>query len=123
MTLDGCITFCLSIYRYFGCFHLLAIVNYATVSMGVQITISVPAFNSFGYTPRRASQGALVVKNPFASAGEIKRLQFHPWVRKIPWRRAWQPTPVFLPGESHGQRSLVGYSPRGCKESNITKVT
>ena len=123
MTLDGCITFCLSIYRYFGCFHLLAIVNYATVSMGVQITISVPAFNSFGYTPRRASQGALVVKNPFASAGEIKRLQFHPWVRKIPWRRARQPTPVFLPGESHGQRSLVGYSPRGCKESNITKVT
>ena len=33
-----------------------------------------------------------------------------PWVGKIPWRRAWQPTPVFLPGESHGQRSLVGYS-------------
>ena len=36
-----------------------------------------------------------------------------PWVRKIPWRRAWQPTPVFLPEESHGQRSLVGYSPWG----------
>ena len=35
------------------------------------------------------------------------------WVRKIPWRRAWQPTPVFLPGESHGQRSLVGYRPQG----------
>ena len=40
------------------------------------------------------------------------------WVRKIPWRRKWQPTPVFLPGESHGQRSLVGYSPRGRKESD-----
>ena len=38
-----------------------------------------------------------------------------PWVRKIPWRRAWLPTPVFLPGESHGQRSLEGYSPWGCK--------
>ena len=38
------------------------------------------------------------------------------WVGKIPWRRNWQPTPVFLPGESHGQRSLVGYSPRCCKE-------
>ena len=37
------------------------------------------------------------------------------WVGKIPWRRAWQPTPVFLPGESHGQWSLAGYSPRGCK--------
>ena len=41
---------------------------------------------------------------------------FSPWVRKIPWRRAWQPTPVFLPGESHGQRSLAGYSSSGCKE-------
>ena len=39
---------------------------------------------------------------------------------KIPWRRKWQPTPVLLPGESHGQRSLAGYSPRGCKESVTT---
>ena len=46
---------------------------------------------------------------------------FDPWVRKIPWRSKWQPTPVFLPGESHGQRSLVGYSPRGCKESDMTE--
>ena len=38
---------------------------------------------------------------------------FDPWVGKIPWRRKWQPTPVFLPGKSHGRRSLVGYSPRG----------
>ena len=37
-----------------------------------------------------------------------KRCRFDPWVRKIPWRRTWQPTPVSLPGESHGQRSLVG---------------
>ena len=40
-----------------------------------------------------------------------KRCGFDPWVRKIPWRRAWQPAPVLLPRESHGQRSLVGYSP------------
>ena len=40
---------------------------------------------------------------------------FGPWVGKLPWRRKWQPTPVFLPGESHGQRSLAGYSPWGCK--------
>ena len=38
-----------------------------------------------------------------------------PWVRKIPWRREWQPTPVFLPGKSHGQRNLEGYSPWGLK--------
>ena len=44
-----------------------------------------------------------------------------PWVRQIPWRRAWQPTPVFLPGESHGQRSLIGSSPRGCKELDTTE--
>ena len=47
--------------------------------------------------------------------------QFHPWVGKIPWRRAWQPTPVFLPGESCGQRSLVGYNPWGHKESDTTE--
>ena len=40
-----------------------------------------------------------------------RRSRFSPWVWKIPWRRAWQPTPEFLPGDSHGQRSLVGYSP------------
>jgi len=41
----------------------------------------------------------------------LKRLGFNPWDGKIPWRRAWQPTPVLLPEESHGQRSLEGYSP------------
>ena len=43
------------------------------------------------------------------------------WVRSLAWRRKWQPTPVFLPGESHGLRNLVGYSPRGCKESDATE--
>ena len=46
-----------------------------------------------------------------------KRHGFDPWVRKLPWTREWKPTPVFLPGEFHGQRSLVGYSPWGGKES------
>ena len=44
---------------------------------------------------------------------EHRRHRFDPWVGKILWRREWQPTPVFLPGESHGQRSLDGYSPWG----------
>ena len=43
------------------------------------------------------------------------------WVGKIPWRREWLPTPVFLPREFHGQRGLVGYSPQGCKESDMTE--
>ena len=44
-----------------------------------------------------------------------------PGSRRLPWRREWQPAPVFLPGESHGQRNLVGYCPTGCKESNTTE--
>ena len=52
-----------------------------------------------------------------------KRCGFHSWAGKIPWRRAWQPTPAFLPGESHGQRSLTGYSTEGRTESDTTEVT
>jgi len=52
-------------------------------------------------------------KEPACQCRRLKRCRLDPWVRKIPWRRAWQPTPVFLPGESHGQRSLAGYSPWG----------
>ena len=52
-----------------------------------------------------------------------KRCYFDPWIGKIPWRRAWQPTPVFLPGESHGQRSLVGCSPQGHTGLDMTEVT
>ena len=52
-----------------------------------------------------------------------KRCVFDPWVRKIPWRRAWQPMSIFLLGESYGQGSLVVYSPQNCKESDTTEVT
>ena len=51
-----------------------------------------------------------------------KRCRFNPWVRRILWRRAQKSTLVFLPGESYGQRSLVGYSPEGLKESDMTEV-
>ena len=61
--------------------------------------------------------GCLVMNLP-ANAGDTED-RFDPWVRKIPWRRAWQPTPVFLPRES--QRSLAGYCPRGHKESETTE--
>ena len=52
-----------------------------------------------------------------------KRCRFDPYVGKIPWRRAWQPTPVFLPGESQGQRSMVGYRPQAHKESDMNEAT
>ena len=48
---------------------------------------------------------------------------FNPWVGKIPWRRKWQPVPVFLPGECYEKRSLVGYSPRGLTELDMTEAT
>ena len=54
------------------------------------------------------------------SACQCRRPGFNPWVRKITWRRKWQPAPVFLPGESYGQRSLVGYS-LDCKELDMTE--
>ena len=65
----------------------------------------------------------LVVKNLPASAADIRDtgLLDH-GVRKIFWRRAWQPTPVSLPGESHGQRNLAGYSPLGLKELDMIEV-
>ena len=54
---------------------------------------------------------------------QCKRWGFDPWVWKIPWSRKWHPTPVFLPGKSHGQRSLVGYSPWGHKRVGHNLVT
>ena len=57
----------------------------------------------------RASQVVLAVKNRLANAGDSKRHGFNPWVGKMPWRQAWQLTPLYLPGESQRQRSLVGY--------------
>ena len=55
------------------------------------------------------------------SACQCRRHKFNLWVGKISWRKKWQPTPEFLPGKSHGQRSLAGYSPRGRKESDTTE--
>ena len=52
---------------------------------------------------------------------QCRRPEFNPWVGKIPWRRKWQPTPVFLPGKSHGWWSLVGYCPWGRKEPDTTE--
>ena len=60
--------------------------------------------------------GGSEVKASASNTGDLG-----PWVGKIPWRRKWQPTPVFLPRESHGRRSLVGYSPWGHKESDTTE--
>ena len=66
---------------------------------------------------------ALLVKNPPASAGDTRDVSLIPGSEGFPGRRAWQPSPVFLPGESHGLTSLVGYSPYGHKELDGTEAT
>ena len=71
------------------------------------------------WTPARWHSG----KETHTDARDSRHMDLIPWVRKIPWRRKWQPTPVFLPGESHGQKSPVGYSPRGQKELDATEHT
>ena len=77
-----------------------------------------------GATPEReASQVSLVVKHLPASAGNVRDVGFDPWVGKIPWRRGWQPTQVFLPRECHGQRSLAGHSAWARTQSDTPEVT
>ena len=66
-----------------------------------------------GLFPIGGFPGGAIGKEPACQCRRYTACGFNPWVRKIPWRRTWQPIPVFLPGESHGQRSLEGYSPLG----------
>ena len=81
--------------------------------------MSGPVFShySFGVEITKCFSGGSVVKN--LPAMQETWIQF--LVRKVPWRRAWHPTAVFLPGESHGQKSLVGYSAWGCREADTTE--
>ena len=65
------------------------------------------------------SPGGASGKESACHCRRLRRFRFDPKVRKIPWRRKWQPTPVFLPRKFHGQRSLVGYSPWGSKETDM----
>ena len=76
------------------------------------------------YSPEvRGFPGGASGEEPVCQCRRHKRSGFNPWVRKILWRKAWQPTPVFLPGESHRQRSLEGSSQWGRKVLDTTEVT
>ena len=85
------------------CFSLLC--GYMHLCICIYIYLFIIHFYLYYYIPGGASG-----KEHTCQSRRCKRCGFNPWVRKIPWRRAWQPTPVLLPGEFHGQRSLVGYS-------------
>ena len=78
----------------------------------LEVRVSASILGEYNLTQNtiRASQVVLVVKNPPVNAEDVRH-GFDSWVRKIPWKRNWQLIPVFLNGESHGQRGLEGYSP------------
>ena len=78
--------------------------------------INISQYNDHPLGYIRNYSGGLVVKNPPDNVGAARDTISVPGSGRFPWRRKWQPTPVFLPRESHGQRSLAGYSPWGCKE-------
>ena len=67
------------------------------------------------------AMGTPQVAQPGKNLPSMLETGFDPWVENIPWRRKWQPTPVFLPEESNGQKNLAGYSPWGRKESDTTE--
>ena len=79
----------------------------------------IPGMGELGSLPSMGSHGVGHDRSDLAAAAaswqgrRCKKCGFQPWIGKIPWRRKWQPTPVLMPGESHGQRSLAGCSPRG----------
>ena len=87
----------------------------------ISINFTTDPFLSFLFLPSLfilGLPGGTEGKNQPADAGDVGLI---PTVGKIPWRRKWQPTPGFLPGKSHGQRSLAGYSPWGRKDLGMTK--
>ena len=79
--------------------------------------VEISTLNSYT-TGKIASLVAQMVKNLL----QFRRPGFYLWVKKIPQRRVWQPTPVFLPEEFHGQRNLGGYNPWGHKELDMTEL-
>ena len=69
----------------------------------------------------RFTEGLPGVSDSKSICLQCGRPGFDPWVGKVPWRRKWQSTPVLLPGKAHGWRNLVGYSPWGCKDYDMTE--
>ena len=111
-----------SVDGHWGCFHLWATVINAVVKTRVQGFVWTSIFISLGCISRSgiagSSPGGSDGKQSACNAGDLGSI---PGLGRFPWRREWQPTPVFLCGEFHGLRSLVGYSPWGCKESDTAE--
>ena len=100
-------------------FLLLAYVSLPLVYLNLMPTSLVRELNPTYHNQDPAQPQKLI--NWTSLVAQTVKPGFDPWVWKIPWRRKWQSTPVLLPGKSHGQRILIGYSPWGCKESDTTE--
>ena len=111
-----------SIDGHWGCFHFWATVINAVMKTCVQGFVRTSIFTYLGCISRSGIAGSFPDgsdgKESACNAGDLGSV---PGLGRFPWRREWQPTPVFLCGEYHGLRSLVGYSPWGCKESDMTE--
>ena len=86
-------------------------------------SLSLPLLLFKYLEPQMGFPGGANGKEPACHCRRYKRQGFNPWVGKIPWRRKWQPTPVFLTGKPHGQRSLADYSPLGHKRVGCDLIT
>ena len=100
-----------------GAYIFFMLTLYQSINLHIFSAIQYFFFFYFVHGSLHGASG----KEPTCQFRRHKRCKFHPWVRKIPWRRKWQPTPVFLPGKPHGQKRLVGYSTRGHKELETTE--
>ena len=100
-------------YRYSGLESAMDYIVHGAARVGLS--------NFHSYEGSWGFPGGASSKEPTCPCERGKRHRFDPWLGKIPWRRKWQPNPVFLPGESHGRRSPEGYSPWGRKELDTTE--
>ena len=105
-----------SVDRHLGFFHVLAIISSTAINIGVHISFQIRVF--FFSRHSGESNG----KEPACQWRRHKRHGFDFWVRKIPWRRGWWPTPVILPRDSHGQRNMRA-TVHGAAESGKTGAT
>ena len=97
--------------------------NQGLVESAGKVPLSLPLELLADMSCEGGFPGGTSGKEPACQCRRRKRFRFDPCVGMIPWRRAWQPTPVFLPGESHGQRSLAGYSPWGREETRLKRLS
>ena len=93
-------------------FRFNLLIRFVEHFLSLEMALLVMLYYSVGLSPWLRSR---------ESTCHCKGYALNPWIRDIPWRRKFQPSLVFLPGKSHGQRSLVGYSPWGHKESDMTE--